>query len=93
MNLNRFSAWLAASHRRAHLAGGALMGLLLSLPAALGAALAMELKDCQADRLNTPKPPHRWTWRCWSWADFALTCLGGLAGGALNGLLIYLILR
>lgn len=92
MTLGNFAAWLAASHRRAHLLGGLLLGLLLSFPAALGAALGMELKDCQRDGLNRAKTPDRWTWRCWDWADFALTAAGGLAGGAANGIILYWIL-
>lgn len=76
----RVLSWLKSSNRMKHLVGGFLIALAFSFPAALGCAGAMEFKDWQWGG----KP---------EWADFFLTLVGGLVGGALRLLFIWLIVK
>ena len=73
-------SWIKSSNRWKHRVGGFLIALVLSFPAALGSAGAMEFKDWQWGG----KP---------EWADFLLTVAGGLLGGALHLALIVTLLN
>ena len=73
-------SWLKSSNRWKHLVGGFLIALVFSFPAALGSAGAMEFKDWQWGG----KP---------EWADFLLTVAGGLLGGGLRLLCLWLIIK
>lgn len=79
--------WLRESHRVYHLACGFLVGLVLGVRAAVAVGAAFEVKDCQHSRENAGRGFRDWSWRCFDWADFGLTCFGGVCGGLLNWLL------
>lgn len=72
--MNKVSAWLMASNRWKHLAGGAAIGFaadsaFCAAYAVTGVAAALELKDRQ--------------WGgSWDWVDFSLTVAGGAIGRA-----------
>jgi len=71
--------WLKESNRWKHLVGGFVLGLFLTFISPITAAGCLEFKDVQ------------WGGR-WEWLDFALTCIGGILGGAINMIIIYLLL-
>lgn len=59
--------WLNESNRWKHLIGGMVLGMLLTVFAAIGAAGGMEFKDKEYGGK-------------WDWIDFGLTVLGGVVG-------------
>lgn len=71
--------WLLVSNRWKHLCGGFILGLFLTVLCSLGCAGGMEYKD------------KAWGGR-WDWVDFALTVAGGVAGQAVQVLVIYLLI-
>lgn len=88
--LHRILDFLNESHRWSHLVGGFAVGLVFGLGAALCVSAALEVKDCQNDRLNAHYGLdfRKWIWRCWDWWDFALTVGGGLLGSLIRWLVI-----
>lgn len=73
-------SWITESNRWKHLIGGFILGLTLTFLCALGCGGGMEFKDRQ------------WGGK-WDWLDFLATCLGGIAGQALQVWIIYLIVK
>lgn len=82
--------WFCQSHRWAHFCGGLVLGLVCGIDAAVAVAAAMEFKDCQHCRLNSPYSIdfRRWDWRAWDWWDFAVTVVGGLIGSVVRWLVV-----
>ena len=70
--------WIKESNRTKHFLYAIPLGLVFTFLCALGVAGGMEFKDKQ------------WGGQ-WDWLDFLATCLGGLVGQALQGLIIYLL--
>ena len=89
--LNRIRQWLGSSNRLLHALGGLIVGLILGLRAALAAAAAMELKDVHHSHGNVKRPIRQWDWSSWDWLDILATAAGGLLGGAVQALTVYLI--
>lgn len=89
--LNRIRQWLGSSNRLLHALGGLIVGLTLGLRAALAAATAMELKDVHHSHGNAKKSIRQWDWSSWDWLDILATAAGGLLGGAVQALTVYLI--
>lgn len=79
MKKNSIIDWLRESNRWKHLVGGFVLGLFLTFISPITAAGCLEFKDVQ------------WGGK-WSWIDFLLTCLGGLVGGVINTLVLWLLL-
>lgn len=88
--LRKFKCFMAQSHRWAHFLGGLVLGLVCGLDAAVAVAGAMEFKDCQHCRLNSPYSIdfRRWDWRAWDWWDFAVTVVGGVIGSVIRWLVV-----
>ena len=88
--LNKFKCFMAQSHRWAHFCGGLVLGLVCGLDAAVVVSAAMEFKDCQHCRLNSPYSIdfRRWDWCSWDWCDFAVTVVGGLIGSVVRWLVV-----
>lgn len=79
MRIKDIIDWFKESNRWKHLVGGFVLGLLLTFISPLTAAGCLEFKDVQ------------WGGK-WDWIDFGLTCLGGLVGGVINALVLWLLL-
>ena len=79
MRIKDIIDWFKESNRWKHLVGGFVLGLFLTFISPLTAAGCLEFKDVQ------------WGGK-WSWIDFGLTCLGGLVGGVINALVLWLLL-
>lgn len=79
MKIKDIIDWFKESNRWKHLVGGFVLGLFLTFISPLTAAGCLEFKDVQ------------WGGK-WSWIDFTLTCLGGLIGGVINALVLWLLL-
>lgn len=73
-------SWLTESNRLKHYLFAIPCGLFLTFFFALGVGVGMEFKDKQ------------WGGK-WDWLDLLATALGGLAGQALQILIIWAILR
>ena len=88
--LNKLKCFMAQSHRWAHFCGGLVLGLVCGLDAAVVVSAAMEFKDCQHCRLNSPYSIdfRRWYWRAWDWWDFAVTVVGGVIGSVVRWLVV-----
>lgn len=79
MKIKDIIDWFKESNRWKHLVGGFVLGLFLTFISPLTAAGCLEFKDVQ------------WGGK-WDWTDFLLTCVGGLVGGSLNALVLWLLL-
>lgn len=85
-------SWLKESNRIYHFWIGLLSALFGTIIGTLEVAVAMEGKDCQADKINQNLPPWKWNYMAWDWKDFAATLLGGIIGQALQIIIILLII-
>lgn len=74
----KLSEWLRESNRVKHFVGGFILGVLLTVLCALGAAGAMEYKD------------RAWGGQC-DWVDFTLTLMGGMMGQIVQIIMIYVL--
>lgn len=83
------SKWIRESNRWKHLAGGFVLAVVFTILCTLGAAGAMEFKDCH--HANGDKPFREWDWSSWDWLDFLSTMIGGIAGQSVQMAIIWLL--
>lgn len=70
--------WLRESNRYKHLIGGIILGMVLTIFSAIGAAGGLEYKDKEYGNR-------------WDWIDFGITCLGGVIGQTLTIVILLIV--